>query len=145
MIYSEVDPEAGDIRYIGRTSRPKRRHKQHLEDVSARTREWGAEKRIWYTRSNWMYALAEKGLEPSMHILQAVDLSPLVVEWELRYIWHGIQQGWRLLNVETMDEGLVARVKASHLNFLEVSFDVLVQQHYFSPSGFAAFLHRFSC
>lgn len=144
VIYSEVDPETGDIRYIGRTSKPKRRHKQHLEDVSSRIREWGTQRTMWYTRSNWMYALSEKGLEPSMCILQTVDASPLVVEWELRYIWHGIQQGWRLLNVETMDERLVARVKESRFNFLEIPFEVLVQQHFFSPSGLVAFLHTFS-
>src|SRR5437660_4456860 len=31
VIYAEVDPETGDIRYVGRTSKPKRRHAQHLE------------------------------------------------------------------------------------------------------------------
>lgn len=77
-----------------------------------------------------------------MQILQNVEISPLVLEWEQRYIWHGIQQGWKLLNVEAMDAGLVARVKASPFEFLIVPFEMLVQQHFFSPYGLVAFLHK---
>lgn len=77
-----------------------------------------------------------------MQILQTVEVSPLVLEWEQRYIWHGIQQGWRLLNVETMDAELVARVKTSPLHFLRASFELLVQQHFFSPHELVAFLHQ---
>jgi len=91
-----------------------------------------------------MYALVKKGLEPSMRILQTIERSPLVVEWEQRFIWHGIQQKWRLLNVETMDDGLTARIRASSLNFLQVSFEQLVQQGFFSTRGLVAFLHTWS-
>jgi hypothetical protein len=77
-----------------------------------------------------------------MRILQTVERSPLVVEWEQRYLWHGIQQQWRLLNVEIMDEDLTARVRASSLNFLQVSFEQLVQQGFFLSHGLAAFLHK---
>jgi hypothetical protein len=142
VIYAEVDPEAGDIRYVGRTSRPKRRHAQHLSDASPVAGQWGAERQAWYTRRNWVHALSEKGLIPSMQILQTVDVSPLVVEWEQRYIWHGMQQGWRLLNVETMDEGLVARARDSSLNFLQASFEQLVQQGFFLSCELVAFLRK---
>jgi hypothetical protein len=142
VIYAEVDPEVGDIRYVGRTSKPKRRHVQHLSDASPTAGQWGPERKAWYTRRNWMHALSEKGLAPSMQILQTVKVSPLVVEWEQRYIWHGIQQGWKLLNVETMDAELVARVKASPFDFLQVPFDLLVQRHFFSSYGLVAFLHQ---
>lgn len=142
VIYAEVDPEVGDIRYVGRTSRPKRRHAQHLGDVSPTAGQWGAERQAWYTRRNWMHTLAEKGLMPSMQVLQTVEVSPLVVEWEQRYIWHGIQQGWKLLNVETMDAGLVARVKASPVDFLQVPFEILMQLRFFPSYGLEAFLHQ---
>lgn len=142
VIYAEVDPETSDIRYVGRTSKPKRRHTQHLGDASPTTGQWGAERQVWYTRRNWVYALSEKGLTPSMQILQTVEVSPLVVEWEQRYIWHGIQWGWKMLNVETMDAGLVARVKAAPFDFLEVPFETLVQQRFFSSHGLVAFLHQ---
>lgn len=85
-----------------------------------------------------MYVLVEKGLEPS--ILQTIERSSLVVEWEQRFIWHSMQQRWRLFNVETMDAGLTAHVRASSLNFLQVSFEQLVQQGFFSSHGLAAFL-----
>jgi hypothetical protein len=142
VIYAEVDPETGEIRYVGRTGRPKRRHVQHLYDMSPIAGQWGSERKAWYTRRNWVHALSEKGLMPSMQILQNVEVSPLVVEWEQRYIWHGIQQGWKLLNVETMDAGLVARVKASCFDFLQVPFEMLVPQHFFSSHGLVAFLHK---
>ncbi|MBA2681297.1 MAG: hypothetical protein H0U76_23215 [Ktedonobacteraceae bacterium] len=142
VIYAEVDPETGDIRYVGRTSRPKRRHAQHLDDASSTAGHWGSERRAWYTRRNWIHALSEKGLTPSMQILQTVDVSPLVVEWEQRYIWHGMQHGWKLLNVEVMDAGLVARVKASPFDFLQVPCELLMQQHFFSSHGLVAFLHQ---
>lgn len=142
VIYAEIDPETNEIRYVGRTGNPMRRHAQHIEDISPTIGQWGAEKRIWYTRSNWMYALSEKGLEPFMRILKSIKVSPLVIEWELRYILHGMQQGWQLLNIETMDEKLVARVQASSLHFLEASFETLVQHHFFSSYELVAFIRK---
>jgi hypothetical protein len=40
VIYGEVDPETGDIRYVGRTGEPKRRYTQHLRDSSLTTGQW---------------------------------------------------------------------------------------------------------
>lgn len=142
VIYAEIDPETNETRYVGRTSNPKRRHAQHIDDISPIVGQWGAEKKIWYTRSNWMYSLAEKGIVPSMQVLKSIEVSPLVVEWEVRYIWHGIQQGWNLLNIETMDEKLVVRLRASSLNFLEASFETLIQQHFFSSHELVAFIRK---
>jgi hypothetical protein len=145
VIYAEVDPETNEIRYVGRTGKPKRRHAQHLSDASPRKCQWGAERKAWYTRGNWMYDLAEKELMPSMQILKYIGVLPLVVEWEQRYIWHGIQQGWRLLNSEAMDEELVTRVKAASFDFLQVPFELLVQQHFFATPGLVALLHLWYC
>jgi hypothetical protein len=145
VIYAEVDPESCEIHYIGRTGKPQRRHAQHLKDVSPVVGRWGAEKKEWYTRSNWVQELSERGLTPFMKILHAVDISPLVVEWEQRYIWHGIQQGWRLLNVEAVDEKLATHIQSASLDFLTVSFETLVQQHFFSSYGLVAFLHKHCC
>lgn len=142
VIYAEVDPETGEIRYVGRTNRPQRRHAQHLSDISPMTALWGTERKVWYTRGNWMHTLLEKGLTPSMQILHTVEVSSLVVEWEQRFIWHGIQQGWDLLNGEAMDEALVARVRASSLDFLQAPFELLVHQGFFSSHGLAAFLQK---
>jgi CsoR family transcriptional regulator, copper-sensing transcriptional repressor len=57
VIYAEVDPETGEIRYIGRTSRPQRRHAQHLQDASSTAAHWGSGKKVWYTRRNRIQAL----------------------------------------------------------------------------------------
>ncbi len=141
-IYAEIDPETNEIRYIGRTNRPKRRHTQHLSDVSPIAGMWGSERKRWYTRRNWMHALSQKGLTPTMRILRQVEVSPLVLEWEQRYIWHGIQQGWKLLNVEAVDEAFVQRVRATSLDFLEVSFEKLVQAGFFTPNELVTFLAK---
>jgi hypothetical protein len=141
VIYAEMDPMTHEIRYVGRTGKPERRHAQHLCDRSAKEGLWGSQKTVWYTRRNWMQALVEKGLKPTMQILHPVTISPLVLEWEQRFICHGIQQGWKLLNWETMDEELVARVKKARLDFLQAPFELLVQQHFFAANGLAAFLH----
>ncbi len=142
VIYAEIDPETGDIRYVGRTSKPQRRHAQHLSDASPTAVRWGTGQRVWYTRSNWMYTLLEKGLTPSMQILQNVPVSPLVVEWEQRFIWHGVQRGWKLLNGETMNETLVAHAQTAHFNFLQAPFELLVQHQFFSSHSLVAFLHK---
>lgn len=144
VIYAEVDPETQEIRYIGRTGKPKRRHAQHLSDRSSREGLWGPERTTWYTRRNWMQALAEKALTPSMEILHSVETAPLVLEWEQRFIFHGLQQGWNLLNWETMDTELVTHARASSIDFFTIPFEVLVQQRFFSPYGLIAFLHRWS-
>ena len=140
--YAEVDPETWEIRYIGRTEKTKRRHAQHLSDWSPGEGQWGPEKTTWYTRRNWMQVLAEKALTPSMKILHAVEIAPLVLEWEKRFIFHGIQHGWNLLNWETMDKELVTHVRASSVDFFTVPFEVLVQRRFFSPYELVAFLHR---
>jgi hypothetical protein len=142
VIYAEVEPETQEMRYIGRTNRPERRHAQHLQDASTIRDRKGTIYEGWYTLSDWIQTLSNSRLKPSMKILQTIEISPLVVEWEQRYIWHGIQQGWNLLNIEAMDKGLVAHIKTSAFNFLEVPFEMLVQQHFFSSKGLAAFLRE---
>ncbi len=142
VIYAEIDPETREIRYIGRTGKPKRRHQQHLNDRSTKESQWGPERIPWYTRRNWVQALAEKNLAPSMKILQSVEIAPFVLEWEQRFIFHGIQQGWKLLNHETMVKELVTRIQTSCVDFLAVPFEILVQQHFFSSHGLRAFLNK---
>ncbi len=77
-----------------------------------------------------------------MKILQPVEAAPLVLEWEQRFIFHGIQQGWNLLNHETMEKELVTRIKTSFVDFFAAPFELLVQQNFFSPHGLLAFLHE---
>lgn len=145
VIYAEVAPQTGEIRYIGRTGRPQRRHRQHLKDASSGVEGCGIQGTAYYSLGAWISALSEKGLEPSMCILQTIADSALVVEWEQRYIWHAMQQGWRILNVETANEVLLARIKASPLDFLRTPFEQLVRQGFFPSHGLVAFLHAWRC
>jgi hypothetical protein len=142
VIYAEVDPETRERRYIGRTGKPKRRHVQHLSDRSPQESQWGPGRIPWYTRRNWMQALTEKALTPSMEILLKVEIAPHILEWEQRFIFHGIQHGWNLLNWETMDKDLVTHIRTASVDFFTSPFEYLVQKRFFSPYGLIAFLHR---
>ena len=54
--------------------------------------------------------------------------------------WHAA--GMETPQWETMDETLVARAQAARFDFLQVPFEVLVQQQFFPSHGLAAFLHK---
>ncbi len=69
--------------------------------------------------------------------------APQAIEWEERYILHGIQQGWPLLNIETTLETLVARTKASQLDFLHCSFEDLAQEKFVHKKGIMAFIRQY--
>lgn len=140
VVYAEVDPETDEIRYVGRTGKPARRHVQHLSDTSPAAERETAPKTARYTRRNWMHTLSTRGLTPSMQILQRVEPAPFVIEWEQRYIWHGMQQGWKLLNAEALNTA--ARIQASPLDFLQAPFEQLLRQQFFSEHSLVAFLHK---
>ncbi len=74
-----------------------------------------------------------------------IEIAPRVVEWEYRYIYHFIQSGCRLLNYETMDESLVARIRMTSLDFLTASFEELAAQQFFSARSLEAFVRAWYC
>lgn len=121
VIYALVDPETQQIRYVGRTGNSTDRYKAHL-------------------RQGKVPDLSDRGLKPTMTILKTVEMAPLVVEWERRYICHGIQQGWPLLNIETTDAGFVARIQATSVDFIHAPFETLVEQSIFTSNGLEAFV-----
>ena len=141
VIYGLYDPRDNKVRNIGRTSDTKRRFRDHLKSSSPLLHIY-EDRKQWYTKSNWIYDLLTQRLEPIMKIIKYVDISPKAPEWERRYILHGIQQGWELLNIETMDEHLVNRAQNSHLNFLEAPFEGLVKHRFFRENGLEAFVHK---
>lgn len=137
VIYGLVCPETQSVRYIGRTHLPAKRLGQHLKDRSEHFEE------PYYTRANWMHDLHAKGLQPTMETLMEVQSAPTVLEWEHRYILHGIQQRWNLVNNEVAVQELVARTRSSHLDFLRCSFDDLVRERFASGKGTQAFVRTF--
>lgn len=59
-IYGLVDPETGEIRYIGKSIRPAQRLQNHMNEVSN------------CHRSHWLQSLKRRGLRPELVILESV-------------------------------------------------------------------------
>ncbi len=141
VIYAMRDPESHLVRYIGRTHDLKKRFQRHL---SERSNIPAILNEPYYSRPNWMYDLFSKGLRPlPPEVIREVEIAPMVIEWETRYILHGFQQGWPLTNIESAMETLIAQVKASRLDFLHCSFEDLVQEGFIHENGIEAFVRKF--
>jgi len=65
LIYGLFEPEPMELRYIGRTNDLERRYREHRKDRSPILQEWGPERKLYYTRSNWMDDLHRRGVAPS--------------------------------------------------------------------------------
>jgi hypothetical protein len=143
VIYKLVDPETRDIRYIGRTHTPSKRLNKHMRDRSDVPFLVGPEEKPYYTRANWVHDLHCKGLVPAMEIVKHIEVAPTVIEWETRYILHGLQQGWPLVNIESANDDKVAEAKVCTLDFLNDSFDALVQAGFFHSDGIEAFVYAY--
>ena len=142
VIYGLVDPESSLIRYIGRTHTPTKRLQKHLVDRCEDLTSFG-DGPPYYGRPKWMHDLYVKGLQPTLKVLREVTVAPQVIEWERRYIYHGLQQGWMLTNMEIAEEKLVIRCRASKLNFLQCSFESLEQEGFIRKGGIEAFVHLY--
>lgn len=151
VIYAEADPRTNEIRYIGRTGNATRRHSDHLHDICqepARSTAYNAEtgrwqETPWYSRANWMYDLVEQGLQPVQHILAEVQPAPFILEYEQRYIWHGVQQSWPLVNKEAvLLHWTKERIQASTVDLLHAPFEVLVELGIFHEYRLEAFIRK---
>lgn len=85
-IYGLVDPETGEIRYIGKSIRPAERLQNHMNELSN------------CHRSHWLQSLKAPGLRADMVILERID-----GEWpwqhsERHWIAYGRANGWPLTN-----------------------------------------------
>lgn len=61
IVYGLVDPETGDIMYVGRTVDPYKRMGQHLKARSNSHRD------------RWIKSLQNRGLEPTMIVLDVLE------------------------------------------------------------------------
>jgi hypothetical protein len=86
-IYVLIDPRTGDIRYVGRTVRPKRRLSQHL---AMRDRDQAP-------RAVWIRSLVRQGYLPLLEVVQAVPVD-FCAEAEAYWIDHFRSLGCALLN-----------------------------------------------
>lgn len=88
-IYALLDPDDGEIRYIGKTVNPTRRYYAHV-----------GRKDVGVHRVNWVNSLLDKGKKPVMEIVEITDEE----NWESRekhYISIAMSIGYRLTNMES--------------------------------------------
>lgn len=88
FVYGLTDPNSGEVRYIGKSIRPNRRHREHMEPCSLRS----------VTRKNgWLKSILKTGDEPGMVILSQVPVT-LLDEEEMRIIGLFRDLGFDLVN-----------------------------------------------
>lgn len=94
-IYGLIDPFTKEIRYIGKSIRPKERLTNHCNDKST----------TW--RTNWIQSILKKGKRPELIILQSLDDSEDWQKSEIDWIKKSRDMGWRLTNCTDGGDGLV--------------------------------------
>lgn len=143
VIYAHRDPRDQQIRYVGRTYDLRRRTQDHLEHSYPYEPGEIEGEIAAYTRGNWSHDLLELELKPIVEMIAAIEPSPRVVEWEIRYIYHYMRQGAPLLNSEARDGRILARMADSpSLDFLTAPFEALVEAGFFAPDHIEAFIHK---
>ena len=93
-IYALVDPSTKQIRYIGKSIRPRERLTNHCNEQS----------RTW--RTNWIRSVLAQGKRPHLLILE--ELAP-DADWkpaERRWIAQGRKMGWPLTNCTDGGDGV---------------------------------------
>ena len=98
-IYGLVDPNSGEIRYVGKTSvEPEKRLYQHLK--ASRHNTTGSH------LLNWLNTLTRDGKKPSICILEYVSQDDDWREKERSWISYGRSSDWSLTNTTDGGEGL---------------------------------------
>lgn len=93
-IYGLICPIDGQIRYIGKSIRPKERLQNHMQDTSK------------CHRTHWIQKLRSKGLRPEITILEQVSSEDVWQERERYWIARGKELGWPLTNNTSGGDGV---------------------------------------
>jgi hypothetical protein len=93
-IYALVDPENGDIRYIGKSIRPEKRLQNHMNEVSN------------CHRSHWLQSLKKQGAKPDLLILEEIRGDWPWQHSERYWIARGRREGWLLTNNTSGGDGV---------------------------------------
>lgn len=94
-IYALIDPFTKEIRYIGKSIRPKDRLTNQCNEHS----------KTW--RSNWIQSVLKRGKRPQISILQSLENNEDWQEAEKEWIKKGKEMGWKLTNGTDGGDGLV--------------------------------------
>lgn len=94
FIYALVDPENGDIRYIGKSIRPEQRLQNHMNEVSN------------CHRSHWLQSLKRQALKPDLIILEEIRGAWPWQHSERYWIARGRREGWPLTNSTDGGDGV---------------------------------------
>lgn len=93
-IYALVDPTTDEIRYVGKSIRPKERLQNHCAEKS----------RTW--RTNWIRSLAALGQRPRIRILEILDRDDDWQKAEREWIANLRNHGARLTNCTSGGDGV---------------------------------------
>lgn len=116
-IYKLTCPLLGVVRYVGITTASlNKRLGQHVNKNSGTER-----------KRDWIEDLRAKGLRPRIELLDEAPNEQQAKRAETRYIYHHIQQGCPLVNVEAMNCQLVLGIQNSTINFLETGEEEIDQ------------------
>lgn len=88
-IYELIDPRTDTPRYVGITTTPNRRLRNHIDDSDTLNMEKRA----------WIRELMEEGLVPDMKIIEHVRTRKEALEREGYWIRHYLQQGIPITNI----------------------------------------------
>lgn len=94
FIYALVDPRTDEIRYIGKSIRPKERLWNHCNEKSV----------TW--RTNWIREVLSSGHRPQLRILEELAVGTDWQESERQWIAKGKELGWRLTNCTSGGDGV---------------------------------------
>lgn len=96
VIYGLFCPVAGAIRYVGKSSEVKKRFLMHLYSAHYENSH----------KARWLKTLADKGLKPSLVILQEVKLHESWQAIEREWIAKALEDGWPITNLSAGGDGM---------------------------------------
>lgn len=91
-IYALIDPNTGEVRYIGKSNNPHRRLTRHIHECKARHGTTNERKR------DWINALLAAGQKPHVVTLQTLEQGDDWAYVEFCWGWHYRTRGADLVN-----------------------------------------------
>jgi len=101
IVYALMDPETGEIRYIGKSTRGLKRIFEHFRPSHLIARNH---------RTNWIKSVISRGVKPEFTILEVAENPESVVILEILAIAHYRSMGFNLVNATDGGEGVAGLV-----------------------------------